>query len=302
MIHRLDPAVPLVWRDPNTLQLGVERVVCVFPSPSAITEHLLTELRRGAPRGALVVTATMHGTRGDADSEVDALLASVAGALLPLESLPASNHGRCPPAPFRIAVDGVGHDVDQAAARLTRLLRECGHQTLRPEEAFADHSTPVAAAVILGNGVIAPWRHAPWLRRDVPHLPLVFGDDGVTIGPFVDSGGPCLRCLSLARTDADPAWPAISVQLEALAWPPQPALLSAHAAAVAAQWVDARVRHGDRTRAATSIRLRSDGSLTEQTHRPHPRCGCRALPENVTALADLPRSRTSSMRADVARG
>jgi hypothetical protein len=301
MVHRLDPAVPLVWRDPHTLQLGVDRVVCVFPDVSPETERMLAALRTGVPRSALEIEVAREH-RADAAARVSALLASVAGALEPA-SASAS------PAPV-IALDGAG----PTAERVLRLLRETG---LRAVSWSSADGTPdaVAAAVIVASYVVPPWRHGTWLRRDIPHLPIVFSDDGVQLGPFVDSpyaepvlavtdaafadGDPCLRCLSLERRDADPAWPAIAVQLDTHPPAPEPALLSSHVASLASRWVDARVRAGDRSHAATSIRLHLDGSVTEQQHAAHPLCGCRALPENVTALVGRQRSQPSSARADV---
>jgi hypothetical protein len=285
MIHRLDAAVPLVWRDPHTLQLGVDRVVCVFPRASAATERMLAALCTGVPRFALELEAASEPCR-DAAAEVDAFLASVADALEAPEPKPLA-------AP--IALDGTG----PTAERVLRLLREAGH---RVTPADRSGEGPRAAAVIVGSYVIPPWRHGSWLRRDIPHLPIVFGDDGADVGPFVDDDGPCLRCLSLQRRDADPAWPAIATQLNAHAPAPEPPLLSAQVAAFAARWVDARVRFGDRAHARTSIHVDRDGIVSERTHSPHALCGCRALPENVTALVALQRSQPSSATTGASLG
>lgn len=284
MVYRLDPAVPLVWRDPHTLQLGVDRVVCVFPRVSAATERMLAALRTGAARSALEVEA---GARPDAATEVSALLASVSDALEPAETAEPRS---------RVAVDGTG----PTAERLVRLLREAGHHVVFADRG-ADDGT-IRAAVIVASRVVPPWRHGTWLRQDIPHLPIVFGDDGAEVGPFVDADGPCLRCLSLHRRDLDPAWPAIATQLDAHSPAPEPTVLSAHVAAIAAHWVENRVRAGDRSRSATSTRVHPDGSLTEQEHSPHALCGCRVLPENVTALAGRQHSPTSSGQVGASHG
>ena len=288
MIYRLDPAVPLVWRDPHTLQLGVDRVVCVFPRVSQSTERMLAALRTGAPRSALEVEAA-SSSREDASHEVTALLESVAGALEPQEPRERAQQAST------IALDGDG----PTAERVMRLLRESGHRVVASAQ---DGAAPdPAAAVIVGSYVLPPWRHGAWLRRDVPHLPIVFGDDGAEVGPFVDTDGPCLRCLSLARRDLDPAWPAIATQLDTHPRPAEPALLSAQVASLASRWVDARVRAGDRSHAATSIRVHRDGTVSEFEHSPHALCGCRALPENVTALVALQHSQPSSAQAGASR-
>lgn len=281
MIHRLDPTVPLVWRDQHTLQLGVDRVVCVFPEPTASMERMLAALRTGAPTEALEVEAS--GTPAQCTAEATALLASVADALLPPtpQSLPAL-----------VVIDGDG----PTAERMHRLLRQAGHRVVAGPA--CDDGVEAAAAVIVGSYVISPWRHGPWLRRDVPHLPVVFGDDGAELGPFVDADGPCLRCLSLHRTDADPAWPAIAAQLVSRERHPEPSLLSAQVAAMAARLVDARLRSGEPVHSSASIRVHADGTISRRSHSVHAACGCRALPENVTALVGRRRARPSSGSAD----
>ncbi len=285
MIFRLDPAVPLVWRDPQTLQLGVDRVVCVFPEVTPVLERMLAALRTGAARSLLEMTASTGGFGRAAGAEVDALLASVAGALLPPAPTPETK-------PSTIVIDGDG----ATSERLLRLLREAGHRVVTADRIDQERDT-VAAAVIVGSHVIPPWRHGPWLRRDIPHLPVVFGDAGAEVGPFVEADGPCLRCLSLARTDADPAWPAIATQLDAHAPASEPPLLSAQVASLAARWLDARVRSNDRSHASTSMCIEPDGRVSALQHSQHGLCGCRGLPENVTALVGRPRSQPSSATA-----
>lgn len=71
--------------------------------------------------------------------------------------------------------------------------------------------------------------------RLLPHLVVqVLGAVGV-VGPLVTPGASaCLRCLDLARTDRDPGWPAIALQLQEPVRGVQ-ACDSATAAATAAQ-------------------------------------------------------------------
>lgn len=52
-----------------------------------------------------------------------------------------------------------------------------------------------------------------WRQRRVPHLPLAHLVGGAVIGPLVPAvGGPCLRCIDLARADRDPSWSTIAAQ------------------------------------------------------------------------------------------
>jgi hypothetical protein len=73
------------------------------------------------------------------------------------------------------------------------------------------------------------------VRERVPHLAASAGEAIGVVGPLVVPGqSACLRCLDLARTDRDPAWPLILAQLAGQQ--PDPIACDALlAAAVAAQ-------------------------------------------------------------------
>jgi len=68
--------------------------------------------------------------------------------------------------------------------------------------------------VLAAMGAICPDAGEPWLRRGIPHLPLVVQGHRVQVGPLITGGGgPCLSCLDLHRRDRDAAWPALLSQL-----------------------------------------------------------------------------------------
>ena len=106
-----------------------------------------------------------------------------------------------------------------------------------------------AATALLGSGVrtgrlltpdlvlLAPPAGEPLPEppRQVPHLVAEARDGVGVVGPLVRPGlSACLRCLDLARSDRDPDWPALAVQL-ATASGAALACDSALALAVAAQ-------------------------------------------------------------------
>jgi hypothetical protein len=76
--------------------------------------------------------------------------------------------------------------------------------------------------VLAAIGAIHPDMGEPWLRRGIPHLPLVAQGHRVQVGPLITRDGPCLRCMDLHRRDKDAAWPVVLAQL-APAWPLHPA-------------------------------------------------------------------------------
>ncbi len=120
---------------------------------------------------ALVSGATRSGLQLLANGEdPDALLAAL-GPLLERGVLEAGNG---------IAVYGAGH----TAITISRILDEHGRR--QPEA--ADAAPYPDAVVIVSHFVTPPATRSVWLRRDVPHLPVVFSDTGVLIGPLVLPG------------------------------------------------------------------------------------------------------------------
>jgi hypothetical protein len=76
--------------------------------------------------------------------------------------------------------------------------------------------------LLAAMGAVRADAGAPWLRRGIPHLPLVVQAHRVQVGPLITGGrgalGPCLACMDLHRRDRDPAWPALLSQLSPR-WP-----------------------------------------------------------------------------------
>ena len=289
MILRLDPVVPVVWRSPTAVQLGIDPVVCVFDGVSYATERLLAALAVGVPEEGLEVVAEAAGVGREYSA---ALLEAVRPALLDEGAVrPAPAPG---PATLRIAVDGAG----PAAGQLAEVLARLGVRLVDALPAFGDETD---AAVLLGSYAIATSRHSAWLRRDVPHLAVVFGERGARIGPFVEPGvGPCLACVDLEKADDDPAWPAIAAQLTAKRSPVEGGRFAASVVMRAVGELLAHLLDGSRELVDATLELRPDGSESLVRHAPHARCGCRALPGSETAdvLRLVPfRSRPSSAAA-----
>lgn len=289
MILRLDPTVPIVWRSPTTVQLGVDPVICVFDGASAATERLLAALTVGAPESALPVVAE---TAGAGVSFAYALLEAVRPALLPSGGIPAVPHPATrSPALLRVAVHGggaaarqFGAVIDALGATLVSAIPDDG---ARGADDADDADATVDAAVLFGSYAIAPARHGVWLRRDVPHLGVTFGERSARVGPFVEPGvGPCLACVDLARGDADPAWPVVASQLTAQrAAAESDGGFTASVCLRVARIVLDRLLDGSREFVDRSLELRTDGGERTVSHPPHARCGCRALPE--IAMADV---------------
>ncbi len=265
----LDPSAPAVWRSPSSVQFGVDPVRVVLETVSTLDERLLGALARGATRAALE-TLAVHV--GGAAADADALLERLAPVIV-------RGGSRARP-PARVAIDGTARALAGATAvRIAEMLAAEGVMIARED---------ASVAVLLASYVVPPRLAGHWLRRDARHLPIVFGERAVTIGPLVEPGrGPCLTCLDLHRTDADPSWPAIASQLLSRRSAAETPLLAAEATsfAVRALLAGGRELHGE------SVRI--DAETGERTHRRwrrHPRCLCSDATALVSSPSPLPPS------------
>jgi len=333
MILRLDPRYPLVWRTPDTIQLGIDRPLAIVPGVTAPLEGVIAALRGGVPlsgalmlgrqagatdeatsallsalgpalvRGSAVHVSGTGDTAADAGAAADGSpgIGDAADGSLPGSAEPGPDGSTRPGtasggmtagralAGHRpvVCVDGAGATAD----RIRSLLSELSITVVTTEVLAATGAVPPPRlpdlAVIVDHFVLAPERHGRWLRRDIPHLPVLFSDAEVRVGPLVEPGaGPCLTCLELDRVDEDPAWPAIACQLLHRTAPTETPRLGIEAAATVAGIVHERLFAASNEFAAASLAIDAISlSVRRRAHRPHARCGCRFLPENVIVLA-----------------
>ena len=278
MTTRLDPRRPLLWRTPHSLQVGVDEAV-VLDSVRTETEQVVAALRAGFPA---LVERRLPDAFDVPAHEFDRVLATLDPVIEHDDptSGPAVTH--------RVVVDG----ASPAAELLRRLLAEQESVGLLPPESGSTGSGSqrghVDVAVLFADFVIPPSRYTRWLRDDVPHLPVVFSDRVVRIGPFVTPGsGPCLHCVELHRTDDDPAWPAVASQLLGHRSPLDTQLLGAEVATRVTRLV---LRHLDASQpilASTQLVVdAATGGVRRRVVREHSRCACRALPGIATARDD----------------
>jgi hypothetical protein len=113
-------------------------------------------------------------------------------------------------------------------------------------------------------------------RRRVPHLALAVRDGIAVVGPLVPAtGGPCLRCLDLHRTDRDPGWPALAAQLAAGPdGDPCPAATRLTAAGFAAAEVLAYLDGAEPTTVGSTVEINGVHPWRRRTWTPHPACDC----------------------------
>jgi len=281
MALRLNPRYPLVWRTPDCVQLGVDRAVVTIGGLTLAHEAVLSALAVGVHRSGAMLLGTLAGASA---AEVTQLLNLLEPALL---YVPDDAEPPITPLPRTVHVDGGG----PTALRLHALLSNLGIEEPAP-------GAEPELAVLVGQYVLYPERHGHWLRRDIPHLPVVFSDSTARVGPLVEPGfGPCLTCLELAHVDDDPAWPAMACQLAPRQAPSETPRLSFEVAARVAGLVQDRLDIGRSAVFAGSVRIdAATGAITRFAHRPHERCGCQALAEigNVPEVREPAHPRTTS--------
>jgi bacteriocin biosynthesis cyclodehydratase domain-containing protein len=293
MILALKPSLPVVWRSPTSLQIGVDRPVVVLYDVGTADEHLLAALTAGVSRSGLDMIGRTFGADEHA---VSGLLARVRPALaepepaVQPERVVVEGDSRCMVA-VRSAIEGAGHLVVP--------------RPVRHSEARARRFVDLAVAVV--RYVLPPAASGYWSRRDIPLLPVVFGDSRVTVGPLVEPGvTTCLHCVDRFRTDADPSWPAIASQLVARPSAAEIPLVSAEAAAFAARAVHTFLRERRNPLAGLAVTIdAATGAFSRRAWPPHPECGCRVLPGTATAFerrtgADRSRSTTGGGLAEPA--
>lgn len=249
MVLRLASDLPMVWRSPSSVQFGTDEPVAIVEDVSEGEDRLIASLAAGISETGYAMVARSVGV--DAES-ADRLLAAVAPAL----EVPPASAPRC------VAVFG-----DSSLARTIAGLLDSLGLLGAPDGA--------SLVVLVADWVVSPADHFAWLNRDVVHVPVVVSERAVTVGPFVEPGvGPCLYCVQLARTDRDPAWPAIATQLWGRAARELDRLGRAEVAAFVVRSIQKRLSEGPG--AALSWRLDPGGAVSATQWQRHPDCRCAA--------------------------
>lgn len=264
MVLKLDPRIPILWRDPSTVQLGADPVVAVIPDVSAGLERLLAIVQAGVSESGFAMFASTFGVT---PRQAQRLRDALAPALM----APVEGASEGP----RVLVAGAG----PLATEIARIVHALG--LLTSDESAA------RLVVLVADHVVPPADHRRWLHRDVSHLPVVVGEAAISVGPLVVPGrSACLHCVGLHRRDADPAWPAIASQLTTTPSAPSPPVRAAAAAAHVTRLV-AAVADGQPVAAEEAVRIAGDGSvLSVQRFEPHPACRCAAPQESDWARED----------------
>jgi bacteriocin biosynthesis cyclodehydratase domain-containing protein len=277
MHYRLNPAMPVLLRPDDTVQIGWDprRAVRVRPPRGLTASSLATVLRTlhgGSGADALLTEATRYGPVDARD--LGALLTALVDARV-AQAGPRTPEGRSP----AIRVHGSGPLADLLVEGLRRSGARLSHTT-HPHARVRAQTTDL---VVLTDALVADPRQVRGLHEaGIAHLTVRLRDGTGLIGPLVIPGqSSCLHCADLHRSDRDAAWPTLAAQLRGTAGSADRATLLATAALALAQ-VDAVMQavrgHPDPVPPATlSTTLEIDvraGSIVSRQWPRHPRCRC----------------------------
>lgn len=131
----------------------------------------------------------------------------------------------------------------------------------------------ISLAVLISSDITNPASYQPWIARDVPHLAVLFDEEGVEVSPLVVPGRTsCLGCYEKHRLETTPNWPVIAPQLLAMERSLADSAMLLFASGVVVNQVlnflDAQAIESQ------AIRLNRDGSIL--SYEPTAtNCGCR---------------------------
>jgi bacteriocin biosynthesis cyclodehydratase domain-containing protein len=286
MVLKLDSRVPMVWRDPFSLQLGIEPSRVILRDVSTADQRMIHALSAGISRSGLAMIARSSGAT---EQDVERLLGRLGPVLLPDRLLadtvlpdPSRTHPTQPPT---VAIAGHGRTVEQIASTLA-------NAGIRVSVSATPSEDPCDLGIVVGHYVLDPVAYGFWLRRDLPHLPVIFGDGDATVGPLVEPGStPCLYCLEHYRRDVDASWSAIASQLWGRRSAAETALVSSEVAAMVSRMAVRRLtvpRLGPAAGATFRIEAET-GGVTQREWMPHPECGCTGVfPNDAMGIAGAP--------------
>ncbi|MDM7891083.1 TOMM precursor leader peptide-binding protein [Curtobacterium caseinilyticum] len=264
---RIDPTLEFVWRDPGTVQLGVDPPRAVVPVPTVAEERFLCALRRETSRDALTALAVTTGCRPEVAARVlgDASPAVVEVLPEPLARVEVHGPG--------VLADTIAELLSGEGVTVARTSAPRGGPVVLPDPA-------PALAIVVADHVVDPALRSAWARRDTPHLALVVGDGRIRLGPVVVPGaGPCLQCLEYARVDEDPAWPTLAAQVWGRPAAPLSSWRLAAIASAATRMLVQRLPSTTQEPGTEQVLFdRDDLAVSLLPVAPHPRCACRALP------------------------
>jgi bacteriocin biosynthesis cyclodehydratase domain-containing protein len=307
----LRPGLLPLWRDRDTVQIGIDPRRAVAISGMSHASDVIRLLDGSRERKQVVTEAGESGVQAAVTERIITVLAA-AGVLVDfpshmLRGMPPELGQQIMPVLATASLaskdgDGGAHliarrssttmlvcgsgpvaaNVADLLARSGLAIRSCPAapvQQLAAQQLAGPHpKDPPDLVVLVGHQ--SPAETAELSRVKLPYL-AVNADEAIgVVGPLVRPGvTACLRCIDLAKTERDPAWPLILAQLAGRSAEP-PACDAVLAATVAAQAAAQAIAFADQ---APLARATANGTLElvcpawqwrRRSWLPHPACSC----------------------------
>lgn len=284
-VPRLLPGTPVIVQPGNSVRVGIDPAdSLLLDFDASVSAYSVAGLLRSLEDPCTADTFARRARRaGLHDDDLDLVLSSLVSAGRAVVDRPPTA------AEFHILIHGQGPISEQ----LSNSLRSMGLSARRTMRRLPDGTLDAVDTdlVILTDFVVHDPRVVFALTRArIPHL-LVRVRDGVGIvGPLVLPGlSSCLMCADRHRSDADPDWPALAVQLIRTSGQASPAVV-AMTAAVAHSQIEQLV---EAVRDRPHVEPRPDPQLLDHVLEfrddptrldirqwsPHPACDCRPAPD-----------------------
>lgn len=284
-VPRLLPGTPVIVQPGNSVRVGIDPAdSLLLDFDASVSAYSVAGLLRSLEDPCTADTFARRARRaGLHDDDLDLVLSSLVSAGRAVVDRPPTA------AEFHVLIHGQGPLSEQ----LSNSLRSMGLSARRTMRRLPDGTLDAVDTdlVILTDFVVHDPRVVFALTRArIPHL-LVRVRDGVGIvGPLVLPGlSSCLMCADRHRSDADPDWPALAVQLIRTSGQASPAVV-AMTAAMAHSQIEQLV---EAVRDRPHVEPRPDPQLLDHVLEfrddptrldirqwsPHPACDCRPAPD-----------------------
>jgi hypothetical protein len=189
--------LPVVWTGPASIQVGISpplASVTDIPDDATALIHALTS---GISEGGLAMLATQHRI---SPRWVTALLDQLGPVFS--QDPPAD-----PPPSWQVwSSSSAGVDIHRLGVAMGLPLVTC--------DPPSDDLPATEPTILIADYVLHPHWVNTLTREGHPHLPVVFFDQEVSVGPIITPGvTPCLVCLESHRRQATASWLEVGSQL-----------------------------------------------------------------------------------------
>ena len=222
MVLRINPSRMPLWRSPTEMQFGLGIDAPRIRELTQAQERLIKMLYRGMPDNYITEAAKNLGV--DNQEEI---LNTLSPVLLNVtfpqvdEDFVSRNFAEICRA--QSTYNHSGEAVIAQRKLQTVHLSESGKTTKLLTEALENsgigritskHLPRPDFAILIANHVLAPSAYSHWLNEGVPHVAVIFNEQGVAVSPVIETGKtPCLTCFHEQQIDRDSSWPELASQL-----------------------------------------------------------------------------------------